>query len=156
LIAGNGYNSTDGKAVLYIFIINADGSLSAIKKLDTGAAGDNGLSGPAFIDTDKNGTADAVFAGDLKGNVWKFDISDKDPNVWNVAFTNTPLFKAVNASNQAQPITAPVYTAKTLLMETLISENISCFSVLVLTFKLGMQTILKSKAGTALPMTQLR
>jgi type IV pilus assembly protein PilY1 len=112
LIAGNGYNSTDGKAVLYIFIINADGSLSAIKKLDTGAAGDNGLSGPAFIDTDKNGTADAVFAGDLKGNVWKFDISDKDPNVWNVAFTNTPLFKAVNASNQAQPITAPVYTAK--------------------------------------------
>ena len=112
LIAGNGYNSTDGKAVLYIFIINADGSLSAVKKLDTGVGGDNGLSGPAFIDNDKNGTADMVYAGDLKGNVWKFDISDSDPVAWNVAFTKTPLFKAVNASNQAQPITSSVYTAK--------------------------------------------
>jgi type IV pilus assembly protein PilY1 len=116
LIAGNGYNSTDGKAVLYIFIINPDGSLFAVKKLDTGVAGDNGLSGPAFVDIDKNGTADVVYAGDLKGNLWKFDISDADPTAWNVAFTNTPLFKAVNASNQAQPITAPVYVAKNALV----------------------------------------
>jgi type IV pilus assembly protein PilY1 len=112
LMVGNGYNSTDGKAVLYIFIINSNGTLDSVKKIDTGAASDNGLSGPAFVDTNLDGTADFVYAGDLKGNVWKFDISNASPSAWSVAYSNTPLFKAVDPSNVGQPITAPLYIAK--------------------------------------------
>jgi type IV pilus assembly protein PilY1 len=117
LMVGNGYNSTDGKAVLYIFIINTDGTLDSVKKIDTGVAGDNGLSGPAFVDNNNDGKADYVYAGDLKGNLWKFDISSASPSAWGVAFSNTPLFKAVSpgttpSGGQPQPITAPLYIAK--------------------------------------------
>jgi type IV pilus assembly protein PilY1 len=112
LITGNGYNSTDGKAVLYIFLINANGSLNAVRKIDTGVAGDNGLAGPAFIDSNGDGKADFIFAGDRLGNLWKFDVSSSNPASWGVALGGLPLFTAKNASNQAQPITAPVYIAR--------------------------------------------
>jgi type IV pilus assembly protein PilY1 len=112
LLVGNGYNSTDGKAVLYIFILNSDGTLYEVKKLDTGIGGDNGLAGPAFIDTDNDGDADTIFAGDLKGNLWKFDVSNSDASLWSIAYGNKPLFKAVNDLNETQPITAPLYIVK--------------------------------------------
>jgi type IV pilus assembly protein PilY1 len=111
LIAGNGYNSTNGKAVLYIFIINANGSLNSVKKLDTGVAGDNGLAGPTFVDSDNNGTADIVYAGDLKGNIWKFNLSGTNPSAWSVALSGTPLFVAKDSAGVVQPITAPLTTS---------------------------------------------
>ena len=112
VITGNGYNSTDGKAVLYIFLLNANGTLNSVKKLDTLASGDNGLAGPAFIDTNSDGKADYIFAGDRLGNLWKFDVSSTTPASWGVALSGSPLFKAQTASGKAQPITAPVYIAK--------------------------------------------
>ncbi len=110
LLVGNGYNSIDQKAVLYIFIINANGSIDAIRKIDTGVDGDNGLAAPVTADTNNDGTADVAYAGDLKGNVWKFDLSGSDPGTWKVA-NGTPMFVATDASNNRQPITAPMYTA---------------------------------------------
>ena len=111
VVIGNGYNSTGGKAVLYIFIINADGSLNTVKKIDTLAGGDNGLAPPTFVDTDNDGDADVIYAGDLKGNLWKFDIGNSNPNLWNVALSGSPLFVAMDSANARQPITAPMYTA---------------------------------------------
>jgi type IV pilus assembly protein PilY1 len=114
LLVGNGYNSTSGKAALYIFVLEKDGSLAgpgSVIKLDTGVASDNGLSGPAFTDVNGDGTADTIYAGDIKGNLWKFDVSSTDATQWGVAYSGTPLFKAINGSGKAQPITAPVYAA---------------------------------------------
>lgn len=108
VIAGNGYNSASGKAVLYIFIVNADGSLDSVRKIDTGAAGNNGLAGPAILDTDRDGKADWVYAGDLQGNVWKFDIRSSAPSQWRLALGAVPLFRAMDAHGKAQPITAPM------------------------------------------------
>ncbi len=105
LVVGNGYNSVSTKAVLYIFIINADGTLSSVKKLDTGIAGDNGLSGATFYDKTGDNVADYIYAGDLKGNLWKFDVSDASPNNWSVSGSGQPLFKAVNEAGTPQPIT---------------------------------------------------
>jgi len=110
LLVGNGYNSTDQKAVLYVFVINANGSIASIRKLDTGVAGDNGLAAPVTADTNNDGTADVAYAGDLKGNVWKFDLSASDPNGWHVV-NNAPLFVATDSANNRQPITAPMTTA---------------------------------------------
>jgi len=131
-ILSNGYNSTNGKAVLYVVFIadGIDGTWSSgdVIKLvaDSPTAADNGLSTPVPIDTDGDGFVDTVYAGDLKGNMWKFLIgpnaSDNTVTVtsssWKVAFSNTncgattpstcnPLFIAKNSSNQIQPIVWP-------------------------------------------------
>ncbi len=101
-IFGNGYNSTNGHAILYILDLSTG---DVIKKLDTGIGGDNGLSTPAVIDIDGDFIGDYVYAGDLQGNLWKFDITSSNPDDWDIAFydgtTPKPLFKAIG-----QPITA--------------------------------------------------
>jgi type IV pilus assembly protein PilY1 len=124
-IYGNGYNSTSGKAAL--FILFADGPASAgtttwtagthYIKIPTGTAGDgpnNGLGMATAIDTDNDGAINVVYAGDLKGNVWKFDVSNANPALWKVATTsNVPLYQAsttITGSTTAvvQPITTVV------------------------------------------------
>ena len=117
LIIGNGYNSTNGNAVLYIFLLDTSGKVTTVKKLDTLATGDNGLASPGFFDADDNGIVDFIYAGDLKGNVWKFDVSDIDPSKWKVDFTCTatactPLFVAKDAADKLQPITSPITVVK--------------------------------------------
>jgi Tfp pilus tip-associated adhesin PilY1 len=99
VIFGNGYDSTNGHAVL--FILDVDGTL--VKKIDTGVGACNGLSTPSVVDVNNDYKADYAYAGDLKGNLWKFDLTDPDPNNWAVAFQGgapQPLFQATG-----QPIT---------------------------------------------------
>ncbi|QNP40955.1 pilus assembly protein [Lysobacter solisilvae (ex Woo and Kim 2022)] len=101
-IFGNGINSASGKAVL--FVVNlATGAL--LQEIDTGVAGDNGLSSPRGWDEDGNGTVDYVFAGDLKGNVWKFDF--RTGGTGSIAFSGRPFFTAPSG----QPITADLALA---------------------------------------------
>lgn len=105
-IIGNGYNSTGDKAFLFIVDLQT-GAL--IKKIPTNTSTNNGLSTPALVDTNDDKIIDVVYAGDLQGNIWKFDLSDTNPASWKVAGgANQPLFTARNASNQAQPITSPL------------------------------------------------
>lgn len=108
IIAGNGYNSTSGKAVLYVFILNTDGSIDSIKKFDTGVAGDNGLATPTGFDSNGDGKIDYVYAGDLMGNVWKFDLSSASDTAWTIANSGASIFVAKDSSNLPQPITAPM------------------------------------------------
>lgn len=91
-IFGNGYNSTTGKASL--FVVNlADGSIR--KEIVVDATGpDNGLSEPALVDTNGDRIMDTAYAGDLKGNMWKFDLN-----------TLTSPYKLFEAG-VSQPITA--------------------------------------------------
>ncbi|MCV5901754.1 PilC/PilY family type IV pilus protein, partial [Escherichia coli] len=46
--------------------------------------------------------------GDLKGNVWKFDLTDDTPGKWSIALGKKPLFTAKDASGKVQPITAQI------------------------------------------------
>jgi type IV pilus assembly protein PilY1 len=106
VILGNGYNSTSQKAALYIFKLS-DGTL--LRKIDTGVAGDNGMASPG-VHLDANGVAETVYAGDLKGNVWKFDVSSANKLDWGIptALGTSPIFRAKDALGNAQPITAPI------------------------------------------------
>ncbi len=120
VVFGNGYNSTSGNTALFILYVEGglDGTWSATdyKKivLDTSESTD-GLSGVTLADIDGDKIVDRIYGGDLKGNLWAFDVSDSNPDKWEVAYKdgnganagNVPLFKAVNADNIAQPITAP-------------------------------------------------
>lgn len=116
-VVGNGYNSANHEAVLYIINLETG---AVIKKIQTGAFGSssatNGLSTPVVIDTDGDKVADTVYAGDLQGNMWKFDISDSNTSKWGVAYShkdkgNTildPLFTACtdDPCTDPQPITS--------------------------------------------------
>lgn len=111
VIFGNGVNSTDGKAVLYILLLNTSGQITQTIKLDTGAGSDNGLFTPAVFDANNDGAVDVIYAGDLKGNVWKFDLTSGTPASWGIAYSGKPLFVATSTAGIRQPITAPVTVA---------------------------------------------
>jgi type IV pilus assembly protein PilY1 len=102
-VMGNGLNSTAGVAKLFVLFVNAgvDGwDPGDFIKIDTGAgvpvspelrAGyPNGLGTPTAVDVDLNGTVDWVYAGDRLGNLFRFDVSDSNPDNW----TSTRLFTA--------------------------------------------------------------
>jgi type IV pilus assembly protein PilY1 len=102
-VFGNGYNSNSQHAVLFVVDIS-DGSL--IAKIDTGigsASLPNGL-GPALVSDwpDNDLIAHYVYAGDLRGNLWRFDLSVPDPSNWDEALS---IFSAVDPSGNPQPIT---------------------------------------------------
>ena len=111
VIFGNGYNSPNGKACLYV--LNAStGAL--LKKINTQIGGTqsncNGLSTPALIDVDRDGKVDYAYAGDLLGNMWKFDLTDDDADNWKSYFSDAsdlprPLIQVKNRLSQTQPIT---------------------------------------------------
>jgi len=90
-IVGNGYNSVRGKAELLVIDIE-NGNVREIETNNSGNnTNPNGLSSPSLIDTDGNNTADIAYAGDINGNLWKFDLSAANPNEWHVAFGGQPL-----------------------------------------------------------------
>jgi len=118
-IFGNGYNSASDTAKLFMVFLDANpadgwqaGKDADYMVFDTDSTTDNGLATPTLYDSNGDRVVDAVYAGDMQGNVWKFDISGTNTNAWGVAYkqgsTPKPLFTARNASNQVQPITAPV------------------------------------------------
>jgi type IV pilus assembly protein PilY1 len=116
VLVGNGYNSNEYKG--FLFVVNATtGAL--IQKIDTGACPEtddpcvsNGLGEVTTWDEDSDGDIDYVYAGDLRGNLWRFDVTSDTPSQWKVSFgTDTsplPLFRARNASGTPQPITSKV------------------------------------------------
>lgn len=121
-IFGNGYNDTSsgaGNGDARLFILFLDGGIDGVWTAGTDyieiatevgtTANRNGLSTPTLVDTDGNGTVDRVYAGDLKGNMWAFDLSNATASNWDVAYKQganpKPLFTAKDSGGTAQPIT---------------------------------------------------
>lgn len=109
VITSNGINSPNGHAVLFVLDVTTG---DVITTLDTGAGSDNGLSAPRGADLDGDGVVDYVYAGDLKGNLWKFDLSNINASNWKISNAGLPMFKAVDANGKAQPITAGLAIAR--------------------------------------------
>jgi len=107
VVMGNGYNSTNECAVLWIHYLDG----TAPKKINASATacGTNGLSAPRLIDINSDGRIDIAYAGDLKGNVWKFDLTSPSDSNWKPGFSGAPLFVAKDSANNLQPITATPY-----------------------------------------------
>ena len=110
---GNGYNSDNRCAVLYLVGIE-NGQL--IRKITASNASGNsnhchgngnvqdnrsGLSSPFPVDLDGDFITDYAYAGDLQGNLWKFDLTSTNSDSW----SDTSLFQAVTKNGDAQPIT---------------------------------------------------
>jgi type IV pilus assembly protein PilY1 len=100
-IFGNGYNSQSGQAALFIVDLNT-GDL--IKRIPVGAAGENGLSAVYPADTNGDGITDYAYAGDMKGNVWRFDLNGTTQTSWTVGLSGKPVF----TTQANQPITTRI------------------------------------------------
>lgn len=137
-IFGNGYNNTgDGKSSL--FVVFLDGGLDGVWTDGSGgtpidyviittpagtlvssncaAAGSdcNGMSSPAAIDLDGDSVVDSVYAGDVHGNIWAFNLTSATPSNWEIIHGTSnqdPLFTAKDGSGNRQPITTLPQVAK--------------------------------------------
>lgn len=121
---GNGYNSdevsgsttADDKGYLAIIDIeNEIAKTGGALFLETDDVVGNTLAEPALL-PDPKGYIVAAYAGDLRGNLWKYDLSNEDSSKWARAGGATPLFTAINKTGR-QPIT----TSPTLGFNTLLS-----------------------------------
>ncbi|TWH64055.1 type IV pilus assembly protein PilY1 [Azomonas agilis] len=110
VVTGNGYDSARGRAVLFLIDIKT-GELTKIPTKDSDSL--NGLSSVRVADDNSDGVADYVYAGDLKGNLWRFDLDptgSKQDSAYTVSFGGSPLFAAkdgTGSSANTQAITAP-------------------------------------------------
>lgn len=128
VITGNGYEgagTNSGKAAL--FVIDAFTGETRSLEVTSEAGGKNGLSTPRVVDLDGDGVADFAYAGDLQGNLWRFDLlgatasggseaypngyfggkNDGNGDSFKPSYNGKPLFVAKDDSNRRQPITAP-------------------------------------------------
>lgn len=113
----NGYqggNSSTGGASLFVVDIE-NGKVLKQFDMDSGMTNaelaaslplGNGLSRVSGIDGNSDGKVDRAYAGDLAGNVWRFDLSSGDSSAWSVQ----KFYTAKDAASGArQPITAAPY-----------------------------------------------
>ena len=117
VVVSNGYNSAQDNAVLYVMNV-ADGSLIKALPASDNIATPNGLSSPFVADVDGDLIADYAYAGDLHGNLWRFDLigtsltATAAADNFRVAFGGRPLYTAQatslapGATNAVQSITA--------------------------------------------------
>jgi type IV pilus assembly protein PilY1 len=115
-IFGNGFNSINGKAVLFVVDI-ATGAARMIEAVEAGAgvpSGSNGLSSIVVIDRwggtnqgqrTRDGYSDTVYGTDQKGAVWKFDLRTTG-NLTTPVFTT--LASTTNGVVARQPITGGI------------------------------------------------
>jgi type IV pilus assembly protein PilY1 len=119
-IFGNGYNSSNADGDAELFVLKLTGGLDGdwtdpgdyikISTLngivESGTNTPNGISGISAVDLDQNGTVDYVYAGDLQGNLYRFNFQG-DMASWGL---DGLLYKArYDDTGPIQPITnAPV------------------------------------------------
>jgi type IV pilus assembly protein PilY1 len=119
-VFGNGYNSATGTARLFVVELET-GNIAKVIDTEAGPVntGDmkNGLATLSPIDINGDRITDSIYAGDLYGNMWRFDMTGTSAGgdlVWDVAYTvkisgtdyKAPLFTATDTANgNPQPIT---------------------------------------------------
>jgi type IV pilus assembly protein PilY1 len=97
VVLGNGDSSTSPLSKL--MVIDLVDPLTKTTTLNTTKG--KGLSAPAVL-VNAKGEATTVYAGDTKGNLFKFDLKDSTPANW----TSSLIFVAKDSANNLQPITA--------------------------------------------------
>lgn len=117
VVMANGYSSTNETAALFVFNA-ADGSVLSKLSVNPGNTAANGLSTPRTVDINGDLITDYVYAGDLQGNMWRFDLfkanttpafastSNVSASTFRVAFGGSPLYRARTSNGTVQPITA--------------------------------------------------
>lgn len=93
VVVGNGPNSASDKA--HLVLVNLETVQATI--INTNSDTDNALTSVSAWSENTNGIATDFYAGDIKGNIWRFKVGQSTP---------TKLFTAKDANNNIQPISA--------------------------------------------------
>ncbi len=109
VVAGNGVNSGDHRSRLFVLNAATGAIISQLAVGSGSATAPNGLTSAVPVDTDFNGMADAIYGGDMQGNLWKFNVSAS--GTVSVANSGNPLFVATDAGGNRQPISGSVDVA---------------------------------------------
>jgi len=104
VLLGNGINSGSDKAAL--LVLNMDTG-AVIKEVATDNTTGNGLFAPTGIYAADGKTLVYAYAGDLQGNVWKFDLTSTSPSSW----TSKKIFHAEKTAGTPQAITGGIASA---------------------------------------------
>jgi len=117
IIFGNGFGSGQSAGV-YIGLVDKTTGAVTFQFLDTGvgsAASPNGIAYVTSVDLDGDHVADYLYAGDTRGNIWRFDVTGNTSGSWAVSkFGNanpTPLYVAKDAAGNLQPIATAITAA---------------------------------------------
>lgn len=111
VVFGNGYeaqNHTNGKAALFVLDAVSGTLLKSLEVEGTEGLA-NGLSTPKLSDYNADGIAEFAYAGDLQGNLWRFNLHASNASAFSVAYGGRPMFSAVADSaynSKRQPITS--------------------------------------------------
>lgn len=112
VVMGNGVNSVNERPVLLIQYLDAPRELARIVASAT-KGGANGLSAPRLIDVNGDGTMDIAYAGDLLGNLWKFNLLSKTSSDWGVSsWSNTPGAATCQTNGASPTVCTPFAVAK--------------------------------------------
>ena len=115
-VFGNGFGSTSGTAGIFIGLISTNSAGAPVVTfyyLKTNTTTANGIANATPADLDLDHYTDYIYAGDLQGNIWKFDVTNSDPTQWKVT-TSSPLFSA----GSSQPITTKIAVSTEKLIST--------------------------------------
>ena len=128
VLSGQGYNSNgQGEAQLLLLDANT-GQPVRRQPLSTGVGRNadpsgqqrpNTLTGLTALDINQDHNVDYVYAGDLFGNLWRFDLTAEDPEQWQVSHYNTPgptpLLSARHWDAQGNAYAQPITSAPLVL-----------------------------------------
>lgn len=98
VVLTSGYNNADGYGYLY-FVDPRNGTI--LEKVRTGTASHGLAQASAFVQDFGDYTADAIYAGDLDGNVWRFDLTAATGSYP----APTRIATLTDGSGNAQPVT---------------------------------------------------
>ncbi|ENS6205297.1 pilus assembly/adherence protein PilC [Neisseria gonorrhoeae] len=122
--AAKDIGSGDNKTALYVYDLNNTLG-TPIAKIEV-KDGKGGLSSPTLVDKDLDGTVDIAYAGDRGGNMYRFDLSNSDPNKWSakVIFEGTkPITSAPAVSRLADKRVVIFGTGSDLSEEDVVGTN---------------------------------
>jgi type IV pilus assembly protein PilY1 len=113
IIFGNGLGSASGDAGIFVMTISGYNGTTQLPIMTTyylstgtgSTAAPNGISYVSSADLDGDHITDFVYAGDLQGNIWRFDLTSQTETTW--AVTPGPLF----TTPTGQPITTALTVA---------------------------------------------
>ena len=108
-IFGNGYSSKSGQASL--FIVNT-GTGQLLKEIKTDLQAANGLGGVRLV-LNSSKQIIGVYAGDLRGRVWKFDLSSSSSTGWKLGNGGNALFTAMDGTTPLPITAAPAVLERT-------------------------------------------
>jgi len=105
IVFGNGLYSQNGNAGVFVVLIDRSDGATRTYYLNAAASSvvgkKNGIVHVTPMDIDTDGMVDYLYAGDVQGNVWRFDVTAADPNAWRGV-------ERVFSTPNKQPITTAV------------------------------------------------